>query len=275
MRNGNHTKLGVLPLLSYLSALAVTLTAAGGIWLPETYQHETTSWAAQGMGQDYVDLFFVVPLQLGTTYLAAKGRRGALLVLGGIFGYLVYSYFLYCFCVHFNRLFLLYCAALGCSSYGLILLALKLQGEKNDAWFDRNLPTLFPAFYLILTALAFYGLWLSEDLPALFAGTRPKSLEEVGLPSNPVHVLDLSLILPAMLLAGVALLQKRSFGYFSFPIMMVLCAVMAVAIGGMTAMMAYKGLVPDRTISWTFGGMALADTAVLAYFLRSLKDRNL
>lgn len=272
MENDNRKNyLGVLPTLSYLSALAVALSSAGGIWLPSTYAHETASWGAQGMGQDYVDLFFVVPLLLAATFLAARGGRVALLVIGGIFGYLVYSFVLYAFCVHFNSLFFIYTAALGLSGYSLVLVALRLLKERVDIWFDLERPTRFPALFLILTALAFYFLWLSEDIPALLHGTHPKSLDEVGLPSNPVHVLDLGLTLPAMFLAGAALLKKKPFGYFFFPVVIVLCAVMAVAIGGMTVMMAQKGVVNDLTITWVFGGMALTDLAVLAYFLRSLR----
>ncbi|HVZ80223.1 MAG TPA: hypothetical protein VHE12_05390 [bacterium] len=264
--------LGAIPLLSYLAALAVAIDSIGGIWLPSTYARETPSWAAQGMGQDYVDLFFVVPLMLAVTFRAARGGRVALLVLGGLLGYLVYSFTLYAFCVHFNRLFLVYTAALGTSGYGLVLVALRLQKERADIWFDLESPTRFPALYLILTALVFYFLWLSEDLPALVQGTYPKSLDEVGLPSNPVHVLDLGFTLPAMVLAGWALLKKRPFGYFFFPTVMTLCAVMAVAIGGMTVMMAMKGITTDLTITWVFGGMALADLAVLIHFLKRLRS---
>ena len=267
------TDLGALPLLSYLSALMVAIASIGGIWLPAAYARETLSWGAQGMGQDYVDLFFVVPLQVGMTALASRGSRTALVGLGGIFGYLIYSFILYSFCVHFNPLFLVYSAALGFSGYGLILWALRLQKERADIWFDLERPTAFPAIYLILTALVFYFLWLSEDLPALLHGTYPKSLDEVGLFSNPVHVLDLAWTLPGMALAGIALLKKKPFGYFFFPAVMVLCAVMAVAIGGMTVMMAHKGLTTDLTITWVFGGMAVLDLGILAYFFRLLRPR--
>lgn len=263
--------LGALVPLATLTALMVALASAGGLWLPSTYAHETLSWGAQGMGQDAVDLFFVVPLMASSIFLASKGGRIALLVLGGISGYLVYSFVLYCFCVHFNSLFPIYIATLGLSVFSLVLVALRLQKERADIWFDLERPTRFPALYLILTALAFYFLWLSEDIPALLHGTHPKSLDEAGLPSNPVHVLDLGLTLPAMVLAGIALLKKLPFGYFFFPVVMVLCAVMAVAIGGMTVMMVLKGVMNDLTLTWVFGGMFLADLSALAYFLRSLR----
>lgn len=266
-----RTDLGALPLTSYLAAASVAAASAGGIWLPSTYARETASWAAQGLGQDYVDLFFVAPLMVLVTYQASKGRRVPLLVLGGVFGYLVYSFVLYSMCVHFNSLFLVYCAALGFSGYGLVLTALRLQKERADIWFDEERSTRFPALYLILTALAFYGLWLAEDLPALLQGAHPKSLDEVGLPSNPVHVLDLGLTLPAMVLAGLALLRKKPFGYFFFPVVMVLCIVMAIAIGAMTLAMAQKGVTSDLTVTWVFGAMVLVDTGVLVHFLRSLK----
>jgi hypothetical protein len=55
----------------------------------------------------------------------------------------------------------------------------------------------------------FAALWLKEVLPAVLRGSTPGSIGEAGLLVNPVHVLDLSLLLPAMLIAGITLWRRQ------------------------------------------------------------------
>ena len=57
-------------------------------------------------------------------------------------------------------------------------------------------------------------LWLSELVPALLSGTPPASLVEAGLTVNPIHVIDLSMVLPGFVIAGAAALSGRRHGLF-------------------------------------------------------------
>jgi hypothetical protein len=250
--------------------LAAVLVASslGGILLPDVYAKETPSWAAQGYGQDWVDLLFVAPLLALCASWSRRGRLLPLLLLEGTFFYLLYAYVLYAFCVHFNSLYFLYIAGLGLSAYGLVLLGLKLSSLPVDAHFDRGRPTRVPAAYLFLNTLAFYVLWLSQDVPALLSGEPPKSLAEVGLVSNPIHILDLGIVLPAMLIASVALWRKRPFGYLFFPVMMAFCLVMAVALLGMVIAMKARGVTDDLTVAYVFAVLSVTDSWVLWHFLR-------
>src|SRR5688500_3522673 len=106
--------------LSFLLAALVAAAAAGGIFLEGTYAKESASWAAQGVGQDTITLTLVVPLLIVSAVGASRGSKRALMVWAGVLVYLVYSYTLYAFFIHFNALFLVYTAALGVSFYLLI-----------------------------------------------------------------------------------------------------------------------------------------------------------
>jgi hypothetical protein len=55
--------------------------------------------------------------------------------------------------------------------------------------------------------------WLSEIIPALIHGVTPRSSAEAGLVTKPVYVLDLSVILPAHVPAGVSLLRRKRLGF--------------------------------------------------------------
>jgi hypothetical protein len=266
-----YPKIQTVTVLSYSLAAVLAVTSLGGLLLPEAYANETPSWAAQGMGQDFVDLVFVFPLLLLSAYQTQKGQKVFRFLLGGTLVYLVYSYVLYGFCMHFNRLFFLYCAGLGLSVYALVLYGAEFQTTKVEAWFNQKKSTQLPASYFLVTTLVFYFLWLSEDVPALLSGTAPKSLAVAGLITNPIHVLDLSIVLPAMALASFQLLRKKPFGYFFFPVMMVFSIIMGAAIGGMTVAMKLKGVTGDLTVAYVFGVGILFNSAVLGLFLRGMK----
>lgn len=256
--------------LSVGAALAVAASAAGGLWLPETYAKETPSWAAQGLGQDAVDLFLAAPLALIAAFLAQKGKRLFLFVIEGVLLYFIYSYILYAFCVHFNALFFVYCAALGFSVYAFVFWVLGMPPQETGKWFEIRKSMVLPgAFFLALT-IFFYFLWLSEDVPALLHGRAPAGLVESGLFTNPVHVLDLSLVLPAMLAASLQLLRKKPFGYWLFPVMGCFSVIMGVAILGMMITLDQKGIANGGGGTAVMGTAVTLNLAVLAYFFRGL-----
>ncbi|HJZ76072.1 MAG TPA: hypothetical protein VKE51_30260 [Vicinamibacterales bacterium] len=73
---GVRTVLGRLGItLSVGAALLAGIASAVGIWRPEIYARETASWAAQGVGQDVVTLFIVIPIAPDLTYLLLKPMR--------------------------------------------------------------------------------------------------------------------------------------------------------------------------------------------------------
>ena len=70
-------------------AALVAWSALGGILLPSTYARETASWAAQGMGQDWVNLLLVTPTLAIGGARALRGSFRARLVVGGALVYTV------------------------------------------------------------------------------------------------------------------------------------------------------------------------------------------
>jgi hypothetical protein len=248
-------------------AAAVALAAVCGIFLPSTYARETASWATQGVGQDWVNLLVTVPWLVICGAVVARGSRNGELLLGGALVYLVYSSLLYAFDVHFNSLFLLYCALLGLSFWTLAGCMLRLVRCDGTSTLAAEVPVRLTGGLLIGLAIVFYLLWLSEDVPALLRGVAPASLAEVDLPTNPVHVLDLAIVLPAMLVSGVALLRRRVLGAGLAAVMLAFAVLMIVAIGGMMVVMHVLGLGSGLAPAIVMGAVALASAVVLARFL--------
>jgi hypothetical protein len=254
-------------------AFLVAVAAALGIANPAIYARETASWAAQGTGQDWINLVVCAPALLIVGAVALRGSRRARVIVGGLLLYTAYSFVIYAFAMHFTTLFLVYCTLLGSSTFALVDLISALRGEDRGPWYDGRAPIRITAATLIGIAGIFGVLWLMQIVPALVTCTDPAGLEEVGLAANPVHVLDLSLLLPAMIVVGVALLRRRSFGDVLAPILLTFAVMMAIAIGGMVAMMHVRGLALDITPTIVMAVVAVWCLGTLIALLRHLRSR--
>lgn len=201
---------------SYLLAVLVSIASLSGIFNLKTYSLETANWALQAVGQDIGNLLSVVALIVSTFYLN-KGSAKAFLIWTGTLLYFIYAFLIYAFFIHFNFLFLIYTAILGLSAYTLVLGLLNYDISKFLNKLDKK-SFKAAGITLLGIGLVFGLLWLSEIIPALFSGKLPSSVETAGLWVNPIHVIDLSLVLPGMILTGILLLRKKLMGYlFAVP----------------------------------------------------------
>ena len=107
-------------LLSIPLAIATAFVSYIGIFVDNTYVKETASYAAQGIGQDIINLFIVVPVIIISALLAYRKNKAGLFIWSGSLFYLAYSYTIYSFALHYNNLFLAYCFILGLSFYSLL-----------------------------------------------------------------------------------------------------------------------------------------------------------
>jgi hypothetical protein len=252
-------------------ALLVTLASLAGIVLPSTYARETPSWAAQGIGQDWVNLMVDAPWLIVSAIFTLRGSRRAALLLAAALLYTLYAYVIYAFAVHFNALFLVYCVALGLSLFILLVLLHALLEEDARAWYDGRAPIRTAGVLQIVIAALFACLWLSEIVPALLRGDAPASLAEAGFATNPVHVLDLSVVLPALAMSGVLALRHHTVGYLLAPVLLGFSLLMAVAIAGMIAIMSRRGVPVAAARALPLGVLALASALVLVGMLRGLR----
>ncbi len=257
--------------LSLPLAFLFAVSSACGIFWPAVYARETALWAAQGTGQDWVDLILVAPaLALGAVF-TLRGSRLAVITLAGLLAYTVYSQMIYAFGLHFNPLFLLYCAQLSLAGFALVSISLELSATDMRSWFVMPTPNRLAGGWLVLCGLLFASVWLSEIIPATLANEVPKSLREIGLTANPVHILDLAFALPAMILGGVALMRNQPLGYRMVPPLLVFTVVMCMAIGGMMAVMAARGVSEDGSMAGVFAGVAVVGGTMVVVFLRHLR----
>lgn len=242
-----------------------------GVFIESTYIRDSASMRAQGIGQDLVDLVLVCPLLVLSLFLIQYRIKLAYFLYGGTVLYLFYSFIIYSFGVHFNQLFLLYCWVLGTSAYSFVCLLSFLLKQPVENWFREQAPTKLVSGFLFLIAVLFYMMWLKELLPALLEKKVPLSLIEADLMVNPIHVIDLSVALPGLIISGILLLKKKRLGFLMAPVWLVFCLVLALALIGMVINMKREGITDDSSIMGVFGVLAGISFLLFVWLIRGMK----
>lgn len=226
----HERRLGFAINAAFMVAILLGAISLGGILAPAFYARETESWSTQAIAQDWFDLVIAVPALFAVGIWASTGSRRGSLVLAGLLLYAVYTLVIYAFALHLNELFLLYCAGLGVALFALIALARTLLHDP-PAQIAARIPHRLAGGYLIAIGVVFGALWLLQLVPAALTGQPPRELAETGLFTNPVHVLDLSFILPLHVIAGVQLVRRRPVGLVTGPVLLAFGAAMSASIG--------------------------------------------
>ena len=253
-----------------VTALLLAALSLGGLLWPSAYAGETASWRTQAIAQDWFDLVVAAPALVVVSLWTRRGPHGSLrarLVQAGLLLYTLYVAVIYAFAIHLNALFLVYCATLGLSIFALFALA-PLRDDATRRRFDARLPVRLAGGFLIGVGAVFALLWLAQLGPAVVGGQPPAGLAETGLATNPVHVLDLSFILPLHLIAGVLLWRGRDLGYALAPALLAFDAMMAASIGFLALWSALDGA-GALPVAAAMVALAAAAAVLLALVLRT------
>ncbi len=267
MASLSHNRL--LLIFSLILVVLISLTGIRGLLVPGYYLRESVNWQIQATGQDLVDLCLVVPVLLITAFLAFRGRKFVTVLWGGVLLYIIYTFIIYCFTIHFNNLFLVYCFILGISFYlfaGFVPAEIRRLQRKESS---KTLHFKITGIYFIFISILFYFLWLSEILPATLNHTVPESLKETGLVTNPVQVLDLSVFLPGIFICGLFLLKRKKEACFFAPAILLFFILMDLTIGTLSVLMWREGLSKSMAPAFIMGALFIFSAALLIWYLRN------
>jgi hypothetical protein len=245
-----------------IAGSVVGLLAAGPI-----YGHETSVLGDAAAAQDLVNLVLVGPLLLVLAVRASRGSLRSWLCWLGCLSFTVYNYAIYAFSIHFGPLFLVWVLVLGLSLFALIGGLTALDPSVVTARFAGK-PVRLPGRFLIVVAVLFALLWLSEIVPDLLAGRPSTSAVDWNIPTNPVHVLDLAFFLPAACLSGILLLRHHWLGYGTAVGQLVWLELTCLPILVTPFIANLRGDNPGWSVMAPIGVMALATFAVLWRVLR-------
>ncbi|MBN2415175.1 hypothetical protein JXO52_05010 [bacterium] len=263
----NEAEVKKLNVLTPLLGVLLAVVSYCGSFLPATYARETASMAAQGIGQDLFNLFIVVPLLIGSFALLRKNSLAARSLYAGTLLYILYSFVIYSFGVHFNALFLGYCAVLGLSFY-MFIITISAVIRDSGQRVETGMPAKGTGIFFIGVAVIFYLLWLKDVVPPLLRGEVPQSVSDYDLLVNPVHVLDMAIMLPALLIVALSLLKRTQLGLSCAPVLLVFIVLLTLALAAMVLMLYLREISEDLTVMIVFLVMALFSMVFLVRFFR-------
>lgn len=200
-------------LLSYLLLVLSAVAALGGLLLPGLYR-DNEFYRFVWRNNDWVTLVLVVPALFIAIRRTDRGSRQAHLIWLGLLVYLFYNYAFYLFGAAFNWFFLLYVAIFALSVYALALGIWHLDTDTLSHWFEEKTPVRRIAAFLAAMALPLAIVEGGQCVNFIFTGRPPAS------PSL-IFALDLSFVVPNMLLGAVLLWRRHAWGYVLAALMLV------------------------------------------------------
>ena len=254
-------------------AFLIAIATGSELFVDGLFDGDTPSFVAQAIGQDVVTLGAALPALVVGGVLASRGSERAWLVWLGVLVYLLYTYVIYAFQVHFNQLFLVYAALLGCSLYALVGGLATTDFERIKARFTERTPVKITSVFLGTIIVLFYLSWLGEVIPALIAGEVPKSVTDNGTPTNGVHVLDMAWMLPAMGLTALWLWRRLAIGYALAGVLLAFMSVLLLAIMAMVVSMSLYAQPAVLGMAVVFGVVAAASLGMVVWYLKGLNGR--
>lgn len=227
-------------ILSILIAILMFIASVGGLLLSNLYQ-DTPFISRLWQGNDAVTLFVALPLLIGSMIFARRGSDRAVLLWFGTLTFTLYNYAFYLFAAAFNWFFWIYVALFSLSIFALFFGLTQIDADEISNKFSSNTPVKFIAGYIIAFALFMGLMWIARSLSFFTTGQVPQDIVQTGHPTGVVYALDLSLVVPSMLLSAVWLWQRKPWGYvlatmlmvkgFTYPLALVVMSIISVLAG--------------------------------------------
>lgn len=204
------------------------------------YRYDSLLSGSGHAGQDVVVCFLAVPLLAVSVFLCLRGSlRGGMLLVGVLAYFLHYSASM-SFGAAYNDLFLVYVALFSASLFAFVAAFSSFDAELLRSRVSARLPRFGIAAFLFALGAVLLFVWGGLSvLPALLRGEAPPEL--AGYTTLVTHALDLGVMAPASILAGVSLLRRAPMGYLLAATMLVFSWLMGTTVAASTVAQALAG----------------------------------
>ncbi|MFL6168020.1 MAG: hypothetical protein ACJ710_17205 [Ornithinibacter sp.] len=250
-------------ILSGVVLLLMVVQAALGLAVGGLYPEQ--SWAVAAFrGNDLVTLLVAAPvLALAMVASRRHASSASVLVWLGMLHYGVYNYAYYAFGAAFSSVFLLHVAALVASIGALLMLGTSIDAGRAACGVAGGTRARVVAGFTTFVGVALVAAWGGISLRFALTGALPGDI----MPPSAVHLvyaIDLSLLAPVFVVAGVLLWRREPWG-----------AVLAVAINAsgavyLAVLWAVGGFQADAGIPGTTWLSPVAIGSVLACLAATL-----
>ena len=175
------------------------------------FQFDNTYKAIGFRSFDWVSLVVVMPLFILGIYRYRRGQFKGQLLLAALFTYLAYIYAIGVMGNAFNSMFLVWTALFSTGLFGLVLTLSGIDIAALPKKLAANFPRKSLAVYIIVVGIILLLQYLSEVISAYITGKPPVSLDHYT--TLELASLELGIMIPLHLAAGVLLWKMRVWGY--------------------------------------------------------------
>jgi hypothetical protein len=212
---------GIAEVLSAAIVILMAVTSLMGLFIDDLYRDG--AWAREALrGGDLTTLGIVAPLLAGSVVLVRRGSRRAVAVWIGALAYGVYNYAYYAFGAAFNDIFVLHIALLALSIWATVLAAASVDVGAVAGSFVVGRGGRWIGAFLTLVGTILGGLWITLAVRYAFTGELMADIPERGI--HLVFAIDLSLLVPALVVAGILLWRRTAIGVVFGSVMTVMGA---------------------------------------------------
>jgi hypothetical protein len=259
--------------LSALIAILTVIATIGGLFVDGLYRDNNFATAAW-QGTDVATLAIAVPLLIASLVFSLRGSVRSQLVWLGMLDYTLYNYAYYLFGAAFNRFFLIYVALFTLSIFALIFALAQVDVACIRERFRIQTPVRAIATYMVFVAAGIGGLWVAQSLSFVITGQVPPFIVDVAHPTSIVFALDLSLVVPFLILGAIWLWQRRGWGYVLAAILGVKGAVYMLALVAVSLAAAQAGF-PDGLAQLPLWGLlGLGFILAMFFLLRNVRPER-
>lgn len=272
------TRLRTAYTLSWIIVALAVMASAGGAFIPNLYR-DSFFVASQLVGNDVVTLSVAVPLLVGSLMVTQRSdlalrKWRAQLVWLGMLDYTLYNYAFYLFGTWFNVFFLLYAALFALSILALIFGLTGIDASAIGHSFRPKTPARWISGYMVFWALVLGGLWVAQSLAFVFTGAVPQVITDTNHPTSIVYALDLTLLVPFLLLAAIWLWRRQPWGYVLATILNVKGAIYALALVGMSISAGRAGISEAWSLLPIWLTFSIASLIAALILLRNLRPER-
>ncbi|MBK6325109.1 MAG: hypothetical protein KA362_00785 [Chloroflexi bacterium] len=229
------------------------------------YYYDTVSSAAQQQGNDIVTLVIGVPFLAVATWLAFRGSLRGRLLLTGILGFFLYTYLSMSMLTSFNAFFLVYVALFALSLYAFILCMMSFDLATLPRHFSERLPRRWIAGLLFVIGGFLSLAWLAKVVTPFLQNVTPP-LENTT--TFVIQAMDLALIVPLAVLAGILLLRRSAWGYLLSSVFVMKAIALGLAVSAMSVNMTLAGTPDSLAIMVPFLIISMLNLVAAASLLK-------
>jgi hypothetical protein len=233
------------------------------------YHADALFRGAGNRGTDVVTLALALPLLAWSLLGYRRGSTVGALLLSGALAWTGYVYATLALGTVYNELFLVYVAAAGASAWGLALVVRSTTAHAPAPALPRRRIGV-----LLLAAAGLTGwVWVAPVVDSLVSGEPPEMLWHST--TLVTEALDLAVLLPATVLAGVGVLRRRPAALRPAVPLLVLLVLLAPAIVAQTAFQLEAGYAfTTPQLVGPVGGFLVMGTAAAWALVRVLRSTS-